>query len=122
MQFFLSRFIKYLEKTTDDQWQIDKVGEPEMKKWCVMGHLFCWARGPKEDEERANRLWNYFESVIATTYMIYPVNDGQNTYYKQKTPKARCIAYLNNLKNGKEKTTLQHLQDYDNDYLSSNGE
>ena len=113
MKFLLSRFIKYLEKTTDEQWQLDKVGEPEMKKWCVMGHLFCWAAGKEKDEKRANRIWNYFEGAIATTYMIYPVNDGKNSNYPQATPKERCIAYLKNLRDDKEKTTIDHWNDYD---------
>lgn len=113
MKFLLSRFIKYLEKTTDDQWQLEKVGEPEMKKWCVMGHLFIWAAGEKKDEKRANRIYSYFEEVIATTFMTYPVNDGTNPKYQQTTPKERCIAYLKDLKEGKEKTTLDHFRDYD---------
>lgn len=114
MQFLLARFIKYLEKTTDDQWMIDKCGEPEMKKWCVMGHLFCWASGKKKDEKRANRIFNYFEERIATTYMIYPVNDGLHSNYSQSTPKERCIEYLQNIKNGIEKTTSDHFRDYEN--------
>ncbi len=109
MQFLLSRFIKYLENTTDDQWIIGRCGEPQMKKWCVMGHLFCWAAGPEKDEGRATRIWNYFEGIIATTYMIFPVNDGTNPEYTQLTPKDRCIAYLKNIKKGEEKTTLDHI-------------
>lgn len=113
MKFLLSRFIKYLEKTTDDQWMLKTCGEPEGKKWCVMGHLFCWAAGFEKDEKRATRIWNYFEEVIATTFMIYPVNDGTNLKYQQDTPKERCIAYLKDLRGGKEKTTLDHFRDYE---------
>ena len=37
-------------------------------------------------------LWDWFEANIATTYMIYPVNDGTAPRYQQKTAKERCIA------------------------------
>ena len=54
--------------------------------------------------------WDLFEARWATTFMIYPVNDGiplkwMNFKYDQATPRERIIAYLENLRDGKEKST-----------------
>lgn len=49
----------------------------------------------------------------ATTFMIYPVNDGENPKYTQETPKQRCLAYLKDLRDGKEKNTRQLMAEYE---------
>ena len=54
---------------------------------------------------------NFFEENIATTYMIYPVNDGKHPKYQQSTPKARSIAYLKDLRDEKEKTTSDYMNE-----------
>ena len=97
-------FIEYLKNTKDEDWQTDKVRSGN--KNCVMGHLVDWYYG-KGFQGVISPVWDIFEEMWATTYMVYPVNDGQNPKYKQETPKERIVAYLEDLKNGKEKRTCQ---------------
>ncbi len=107
----INSLISYLEKTNDDQWQTDVCRSKDGKRNCVMGHLFNWAGGDGKDSDgriKGSLAWDWFESVYATTYMIYPVNDGSHPAYPQATPKERILIYLKNLRDGKEKTTLDH--------------
>lgn len=98
----LDRIIKYLENTKPESWCEDVVKTKDGKN-CVKGHIF---------DMGGNFFMDTFESLYATDFMIYPVNDGKNENYQQPTPKERVIAYLKNMKEGKEKTTL----DYDKEY------
>jgi len=67
-----------------------------------MGHLANFVGG---DDTTLNTAWDWFEAAVATTYMVYPVNDGKNPDYPQDTARERCIAYMKNLQSGKEMTT-----------------
>ena len=98
--FSLDVIIPYLEKTNNNSWCTDVVKTKDGKN-CLFGHLFDLGGG---------ELMDWFEN-IATTYMVYPVNDGKNPNYKQETPKQRCIAYLKDLQSGKAKTTLQLMRE-----------
>lgn len=102
----LSPFISYLEKTSPDEWQVDTVRSVGNTKNCVMGHLVNWYYG-KDWQGSVSPVWDWFEEMWATTYMIYPVNDGGNPKYKQPTARERVIAYLKDLRDGKEKTSVQ---------------
>lgn len=107
----LNPFIEYLQATTDDEWQLDTVRNTDNTRNCVMGHLVNWFYG-KDYEGNIEPAWSLFEEVWATTYMIYPINDGEspswmNHQYDQCTPRLRVIAYLQNLAVGKEQTTPQ---------------
>lgn len=107
----LDKFIEYLETTQEDEWSVDVVRSKDGKKDCVMGHLVNWYYG-KGDKGNIMPIWDAFESMWATTYMIYPVNDGEapkwmNYEYKQRSAKERVTAYLKNLNEGKEKNTEQ---------------
>ena len=95
--------INYLELTTEDSWCLDVVKTTDGKN-CLFGHLFDFG---------GSKLMDWFECICATTYMVYPVNDGTHPNYKQPTAKQRCIAYLQDLMNGKEKTTYQLMEEYD---------
>lgn len=111
----LKPFVAYLEQTKPSEWQVDTVRNSNNTKNCVMGHLVNWAYG-KDYKDNLSPIWDWFEEMWATTYMIYPVNDGNapawmNHRYNQKTPKARVIAYLKNLIDGKEKTTQDLWQE-----------
>jgi hypothetical protein len=75
-----------------------------------MGHLVNWYYGPGY-QGAVSEIWDNFEEIWATTYMIYPVNDGKNSKYQQKTAKDRVIAYLEDLNSGKEKTTYQLMNE-----------
>ena len=91
----LDEVIQYLEQTPEDSWCTDVV-RTEVGKNCVYGHLHAFGGNP---------LCDIFEEAIATTYMLYPVNDGEHPDYKQPTPKQRILAYIRDLKSGKQKTT-----------------
>ena len=103
----IDSLIEYLEQTNDNDWIVDRVRTTD-GKGCVMSHIFDWGGG----DNGGSDTWDWFEEVFATTYMIYPVNDGQHPNYQQSTPKERCIAYIRNLRDGIEKTT-QALMDED---------
>jgi hypothetical protein len=105
----LTQFISYLQNTTDEEWRVGTVRDSENKTNCCFGHLVNWYYG-KEYTGQISEIWDLFEELWATTYMIYPVNDGENTKYQQATPKARIIAYLINLNTGKAMTTRQYME------------
>ena len=98
----LKHIINYLEATKKDSWCLDVVKTTDGKN-CLFGHLFDFGGA---------KLMDWFENVFATTYMVYPVNDGTHPNYKQSSPKERCIAYLKDLQSGKEKTTYQIMEEY----------
>lgn len=99
----LKYILDYLETTTEDNWCLDVVKTTDGKN-CLFGHLFDFG---------GSKLMDWFECMCATTYMVYSVNDGTNENYKQSSPKERCIAYIKDLMNGKEKTTYQIMEEYD---------
>lgn len=110
----LEPFIEYLENTKDDEWIVDIVRSKDNARNCVMGHLINWFYG-KDYTGPISNAWDIFEEMWATTYMIYPINDGKspswmNFVYDQTTPKARVVAYIKNLVEGKEKTTHQLME------------
>lgn len=107
-EFSIDGFISYCEKTREDQWCVDVVRTKDNKN-CLFGHLFDFAGS----DEKGNEYWDFFEYHFATTYMVYPVNDGSNDKYQQPTPKQRCIEYLKDLRNGKAKTTQDIMKDHD---------
>ena len=100
----LVELIGRLEKTDDSQWCVDVCRTKGGDRNCVMGHVFAMGG---EDRKLSNQWWNWFEDFVATTYMIYPVNDGEHPGYKQDTPKARILSYLNDVLEGKRKTTWE---------------
>lgn len=100
--YSLDRIITYLEQTDEDNWCTDYVRTKDGKN-CLFGHLF---------DLGGSKLMNWFDGVIATSYMVYLVNDGKNDNYRQETPKQRCIAYLNDLKRGDAKTVYQLMEEY----------
>lgn len=106
--FKLPELIEYLKNTDKDSWCTDVVRTKD-KKNCIMGHVFSFCAD--EDGEHGGDGWDYFEEVWATTYMIYPVNDGTHPKYQQKTAKDRCLAYLHDLLTGNEKNTLQLMEE-----------
>lgn len=102
----IQEIIDYMESTPEESWCTDVVRKENTN--CFFGHLFSMGK----DDREGNILWGGFEESWATTYMIYPVNDGQNPKYQQPTPKQRVIAYLKDLRDGKEMTTYQSM-DYE---------
>lgn len=106
MKFPLKEFIQYLEATSPDSWCVDVVRTKDGKN-CLFGHLFQFGAGESNNEKEANRLWDLFECEVASTYMIYPVNDKENDKYQQETAKERCIQYLKDIESGKEFSSAQ---------------
>ena len=113
--FDIQTLIDYLENTPEDSWRIDTVRSKDGKTNCVMGHIFNFGGGDGNiDEYGTNggtRAWDFFENVWATTYMIYKINDKISEEYPQETPKQRILAYLKNLRDGKEKTTQDYMKE-----------
>lgn len=93
----LSRIIEALETTPEESWATDVVRTSDGRN-CLFGHLFDIGGG--ESGRGGSRLIDYFESVFASTFMVYPVNDGKHRDYQQPTPKQRCIAYLRDIESG----------------------
>jgi len=106
--FSLDVIIPYMENTTEESWCTDIVKTKDGKN-CLFGHLFDLGGG---------KLYDWFEN-IATTYMVFPVNDGENPNYQQPTPKQRCVAYLKDLQSGKAKTTYQLMDEEYERYSST---
>lgn len=101
--FDINKLLTYLEATTEESWCTDVVKTKDNKS-CLFGHIFDYGGGQAMD---------IFERY-ATTYMVYPVNDGTHHQYQQPTPKQRCIAYVKDLISGKQKTTYQLMDEYEN--------
>lgn len=98
--------IAYMEATDDESWNLDTVRSKDGKLNCFFGHLFNMG----SDDAEANHIWNWFEAEWATTYSIYPVNDGEHPNYQQESAKERVLAYLRNLRDGKEMTTPENME------------
>lgn len=116
----LTPFIKYLEKTKPEDWAVDVVRTKDGRN-CMFGHLVDWYYG-KNYRDNVMDAWDLFEELWATTYMIYPVNDGNtpkwmNFKYEQPTAKERVIAYLKNLNQGLEKTTYQLMKEHEEKFV-----
>lgn len=101
--------LEYLSNTTEESWCMDVVKNNKGQS-CFFGHVFDWGGGDS-NIKRANDAMNLFEAAYATEYMVYPVNDGRATRYPQSSPKQRCLAYFRDLLDGKEKTTIELMNE-----------
>lgn len=109
---FINKFIAYCETTREDEWCVSVVRSKDLKANCLFGHIFKMFN---DNDQLGNKFWEFFEYHYATEYMVYPINDGENLSYQQSTPKQRCLQYLKDLRDGKTKTTLDYMREYDND-------
>lgn len=107
LQNDLGSFIKYCEKTKPEEWYLHKVRNKGNTRNCLYGHLVNWYYG-KDWDGNITPIWDAFEEV-GSTYYIYPINDGQNPKYPQKTARERCIAYLKNIESGDELWTWEAM-------------
>jgi hypothetical protein len=105
LQFDINDTIAYMEATSEESWTTDVVRSADGSANCFFGHLFASAGG---DEARANRMWDEFEWRWASTYMLYPVNDGTDSRYQQTSPKQRVLAYLRDLRDHRVKSSLDY--------------
>ena len=114
----IESLIDYLEQIPDDLWLVDRVRKDGRN--CVTGHIFNYGGGDDNKDEYGTNggtlARDWFENTWATTYMIYVINDGEtptwmNENYDQPTPKARVLAYIKNLRDGKEKNTRQLMEE-----------
>lgn len=110
----LDGVIAHIEATPEDSWRVDTVRSADGSTNCFFGHLFNM--GANDDEGSA--LWDAFESRWATTYRLYPINDGKNPSYAQETPKQRVLAFLNDLRDGKVMSTEESMEACYQDYLT----
>lgn len=105
----LQPFIQYCIDTREDEWQVDVVRDKGNTKNCMFGHLVNWFYG-KDFKGNISPAWDAFENIWMSTYVIYPINDGQNPKYQQPTPRQRVIAYLKNLHLGLEEDIQTGMQ------------
>ncbi|GAA4034644.1 hypothetical protein GCM10023063_18490 [Arthrobacter methylotrophus] len=103
----LDSIIAYMEATEEDAWRVDTVRSADGTTNCFFGHLFNMG----VNDARGNALWSGFENLWASTYMVYPINDGADSRYPQATPKQRVLAYLRDLDSGAAKNTQQLLEE-----------
>lgn len=103
----LDSVIAYMEATEENAWRVDTVRSADGTTNCFFGHLFNMGG----TDARGNELWNGFENVWASTYMIYPINDGTDSRYPQATPKQRVLAYLRDLNTGAAKTVPELMEE-----------
>lgn len=89
-----------------------RMGELRTLTQLQPGHLPLSAddRRLTEGEVVANRLWEWFEEFWATTFMVYPVNDGANPRYWQGTPRRRVLSMLRALRDGDELRTPESME------------
>lgn len=104
--FGIDEIIDYMSKTDESEWCTNVVRSEN--KNCFFWHLHKMCK----DDDEATFNWDMFEEQWATTYMIYPVNDGENPKYQQSTPKQRVISYLKDLKSWNTKTSNQLMKEY----------
>ncbi|WP_241626792.1 hypothetical protein [Rosenbergiella epipactidis] len=119
-QSFLGDFISYLNSTEDSSWCTDVVRSRDGTGNCLYGHLsnFCGHKG----DENVSPDFDWFDSLVSTSYVIYPINDGENEKYQQETPKKRCIAYLEALLSGEELTTIPGMAKCYEEFKAKNPE
>ncbi|MBC9927250.1 hypothetical protein [Leucobacter sp. cx-169] len=124
----LGDLIAHLERIPESRWRTGTVRSEDGRTNCFFGHLHHYgvfmssyaATLPEAtakcsgEEVFASRLWDWFESTWATTYRIYPVNDGESLKYPQPNPKSRVLAFLAALRSGAEPNTTRSL---DAEYL-----
>lgn len=103
----LDPVIAYMEATDEDAWRVDTVRSADGMTNCFFGHLFNMGG----NDVRGNALWHGFENLWATTFMIFPINDGTDSRYPQPTPKQRVLAYLSDLNSGAAKTCPQLMEE-----------
>lgn len=115
-QRFLTDFLVYLSETSEESWCVDRVRTKDAKANCLFGHLsnFCG----HAQHENLMPDFDWFETNISTTFVVYPINDGTSENYKQATPKIRCIAYLRALLSGDELTTIPGQEKCYEDWLA----
>lgn len=109
---WLVRLIAHLESTGEADWCVDVVRNDDGN--CVMGHVFSMGG---DDQKTCNVWWNWFEEAVASTYMIYPVNDGEHPDYQQASAKERVLAYLNDVLAGKRKTSGEYAEEEYQEYI-----
>jgi len=108
----LIHIIRFLKNTHEDEWCVDVVRNGTTN--CLFGHIMnFFGIG---DDDSIDSAWCFFEHSYSTTYVVYPINDGENPKYQQKTPKLRCIQYLRDILSGKEDTTSQGMERCSREY------
>lgn len=111
---FIHKFIEHCENTDPEDWMEGVCRSTDQTKNCLLGQIYKLFN---DDTELSNEYVDFFEYHYATTYMFFPVNDGENPDYQQSNARDRCIAYLRDLRDGKAKTTLDYMKEYDKNSL-----
>lgn len=98
----IPKLISFLSRTKPEDWCTKICRTKNQKQNCLLGHVFNWG---------GNIGIDWLESNVATTFMFYPVNDGEHPNYPQETAKDRCIAYLTDIENGVVKSSAQLMDE-----------
>lgn len=104
---FLVEFIPYLEATREEDWVQDVVRRGGQN--CLMGHFINFCEHDLDDNVAPS--WDWFEQMVATPYMVYPVNDGTDPDYPQGSARERCIAFMKDILSGTKPNTLRAMQE-----------
>lgn len=115
---FLKDFIRYLDQTSDDTWCTEVVRTKDGKGNCLFGHLsnFCGHKG----EQNVVPDFEWFEIMVSTPYVVYPVNDGKDMKYKGDTPKVRCMLLMEAILDGREMNTADGMDAEYKKWLETN--
>lgn len=92
----LRPFIEYLIATDEGEWQVGVVRNVRNTKNCLFGHLVNWYYG-KDHTGDITSCWDVFEAMWACAEEVYPINDGKDPRYPQRTPKQRVVAFMKDL-------------------------
>jgi len=106
---FLMDFIPYLESKPESEWIDSIFTNTDTSKRCVIYHFLGFVGQDNPHSNCGNNL-DWYESCICPIQKAGCfVNDGNDPDYQQASPKQRSIAFLENLLEGKELTTMQAL-------------
>lgn len=113
----LDWLIAQLELTDPDSWQTEVVRRTSatgVETNCFFGHVYNIGGGdtpaPDGRNSTGSWLWNWVEERWATTFRVYPINDGRDPSYPQATAKDRMIAFLRALRAGEELSTAESME------------
>lgn len=98
----LDRVIRVCESSDPDSWwEGPTFRSPCGTKHCVLSHVA---------EQLGMDVMEQFECTWSTSYVIGgAVNDKATDKYPQSHPKGRVLAYLHNLRTGKELSVIESM-------------
>lgn len=98
--------IDFYKNIPDEDWTTDRLVSSDCKSRCAVGHVISWKRGDhyfkRSYAADADRLITAIRTVSGHTRIsLSTVNDKRNARYQGPTPKARVLAYLRDVVEGR---------------------